>query len=331
VLDSLYPANKSPKGPILLHPITSSFAHFPFEDAFVALRMGNEMPRLERQGVFDASMEKGIEKLKDDSVWLRPSFNYKRQVIVLQPSQKRFLYAQGEDFREVQPKRDIGLTTLAKQAYPGADAILSFSRVAFNDAHTQAVVQVSAGDDPRLAQWADIMALHKSGNEWRVVRRHVENGRTSGERVGDRCLPADAPATTPTVEQLRTLVGYADITVNPTTSSMRHFSGTSLYRFKSVEPLPQSSKASLSLATVQFIDSTGKGKKPIGLLDFNGRSAQVTFFFEGRPKPNQLDGGSSSTEQYTILRVSGHEFFGIWSSTPDGLMPFVGYFCGRLR
>jgi hypothetical protein len=331
VLDSLYPANGSHKGPILLHPITSSFAEFPFEDAIIALRIGNEMPRLERQGVFDASMEKNIAKLRKDSVWLRPTFEYSRPVIVLQPLQKRFLYAQGDDFREVQPKRDIGLTTLAKQAYPGADAILSFSRVAFNDAHTEALVQVSAGDDPGVARWGEIMALHKSGNDWRVVRRHVEIGKTSGERVGNQCLPTDAPTTVPTVEQLRTLVGFADITVNPTSNGMRRFSGSSLYKFTPVKSEPQFSGASLGLATVQFIDSTGKGKKPIGLLDFNGRSAQIAFFFEGPRRPNQLDGGSSSTEQFTILRVSGREFFGIWSSTPDGLMPFVGYFCGRLR
>jgi hypothetical protein len=330
VLDSLYPANGSHKGPILLHPITSSFAEFPFEDAFVALRMGEEMPRLERQGVLDASMEKNIEKLPKDSAWLRPTFAYSRPVIVLQPSQKRFLYAQGEDFREVQTKRDIGLTTLAKQAYPGADAILSFSRVAFNDGHTQAVVQVSAGDDPRFAHWGDIMALHKSGNDWRVVRRHVESGKTSGERVGDQCLPTDAPTTTPTVEQLRTLVGYADITVNPTTNDMRPFSGSSRYAFMPIDNRPQLKNAAPSLATVQFIDSLGKlHKKPIGLLDFTGH---VTLFYEGPPQPkDQLDGGSSSTEVFTILRVSGREFFGIWSSTPDGAMPFVGYFCGRLR
>ena len=334
VLDSLYPANGLHKGPILLHPITSSFASFSFQAAALALRLGNEVPRLVRQGVFDASMEKNIEKLRPDSVWLRPRFNYKRPVIVLQPSQKRFLYAQGEDFREVQPERDIGLTTLAKQAYPGADAILSFSRVVFNDAHTQAVVQVQAGDEPNLGRWGEIMALHKSGHDWRVVRRHVEIGRTSGARVGDQCLPTDAPATTPTVEQLRGLVGYADITVNLTSKGWRRFSGSSLYKFTPVKRQPQLGKAAL-LATVQFIDSTGKGKKPIGLLDSNGRSAQVTFFYENeRPQKEneiQFDGGGSSTEEYKILRVSGREFFGIWTSTPDGLMPIVGYFCGRLR
>jgi len=330
VLDSVYPPNGLPKGPILLHPITSSFAEFPFQNAFVALRMGNEIPRLERQGVLDASMEKNIQKLPKDSVWLRPTFEYRRPVIVLQPSQTRFLYAQGEDFREVQPARDVGLTTLAKQAYPGADAIVSFSRVAFNDSHNQAVVQVSAGDNPGYARWGEIMALHKSGNAWRVVRRHLENGKTSGERVGDRCLPTDAPTTTPTVEQLRTLVGYADITVNPTSNGMRPFSGSARYKFTPIDNPPQLKNAALGLATVQFIDSLGKPrKKPIGPLDVNGH---VTFFYEGRPQPkDQLDGGSSSTEQFTILRVSGREFFGFWSSTPDGAMPFVGYFCGRLR
>ena len=334
VLDSLYPVDGLHKGPILLHPITSRFASFSFEAAAVALRSGNEVPRLERQGVFDATMEKNIDKLPPDSLWLRPGFKYRRPVIVLQPSQKRFLYAQGEDFRELQPDRDLGLTTLAKQAYPGADAILSLSRVVFNDAHTQALVQVQAGDDPNSGRWAEVMALHKSRNEWRVVRRHVESGQTSGERVGDRCLPTDAPNTVPTVEQLRGLVGYADITVNTTTKSTRHFSGSSLYKFTPVKDRPRSGRVALSLATVQFIDSTGKGRKPIGLLDFNGRSAQVTFFYKDeRPQSNgiELDGGNSSIERFKILRVSGREFFGIWSSTPDGFMPFVGYFCGRLK
>jgi hypothetical protein len=110
---------------------------------------------------------------------------------------------------------------------------------------------------------------------------------------------------------------------------MRHFSGTSRYKFTPVDNRPQLNKPALSLGTVQFIDSTGKGKKPIGLLDFAGH---VTFFYEGPPQPKgRLDGGSSSTEQFIILHVSGREFFGIWSSTPDGAMPFVGYFCGRLR
>jgi hypothetical protein len=40
---------------------------------------------------------------------------------------------------------------------------------------------------------------------------------------------------------------------------------------------------------------------------------------------------ASNLERFTILQVSGREFFSIWSSEPDGVMPFVGYFCGRLR
>ena len=111
---------------------------------------------------------------------------------------------------------------------------------------------------------------------------------------------------------------------------MRYFSGSSLYKFTPTDNRPQSNNVAPSLATVRFIDSLGRPrKKPIGPLDLNGH---ITFFYEGAPpKPNQLDGDSGSTEQFTILRVSGREFFGIWSSTPDGVMPFVGYFCGRLR
>jgi hypothetical protein len=111
---------------------------------------------------------------------------------------------------------------------------------------------------------------------------------------------------------------------------MRYFSGSSRYKFTPTENRLQSSNAAPSLATVQFIDSLGKPrKKPIGLLDINGH---VTFFYEGAPpKPNQLDGDSGSTERFTILSVSGREFFGIWSNAPEGVVPFVGYFCGRLR
>jgi hypothetical protein len=277
-------------------------------------------------------MEMSIDKLPPDSVWLRPTFEYKRPVIVLQPSQKRFLYQQGEDFHEVQPGRDIGLTTLAKQAYPGADAILSFSRVVFNTAHTQALAQVQAGDDPGVGS-GEILALHKAGDAWRVVRRHVEVGKTSGERVGTKCVPTDAPATVPTVAQLEGLVGDADITTNPTSEGTRHFAATSRYRFTPIKSRARVPGEAYRMATVEFLDSTGKGKKPIGLLDINGSSAQVTFVYEPKPDTSKgitLDGWSRTTEQFTILRVTGREFFGIWSSHDDRFMPWVGYFCGRL-
>ncbi len=327
VLDALYPVTGARKGPILLHPITNRFS---------GLGLDAEMPRFIRLRLVDSSMEKSIGKLPPDSAWFRPKFDYRRRVIILQPSQKRFLFEQGEDFLAVDAKRNVSLTPLAKEAYPGADAILSFSRVAFNDTHTQGLVQVLSGDSPSYGR-GETMVLHKSGAGWRVVRRHLERGETSGERVGDRCEPADAPTTVPTVEQLERLVGDADITVMPTSPGARAFTGTSHYRFFPTDTLRRfhwlppvgdirepSRMNRRRLAMVQFIDSTGKpNKRRVGSLDFDGGSARLTFIDD-----TDEDG---SMEQFKILRVRGREFFGSWLSGGGQFMPFKGYFCGRLR
>jgi hypothetical protein len=329
VLDALYPVGGPRKGPILVHPITNAFPN----RSVVNLDLDAEMPRLIRLALVDASMNKSIEMLPRDSVWLRPTFAYTRPVIILQPSQKRFLYEQGEDFRAVDPKRNVSLTALAKQAYPGADGILSFSRVAFNDAHTQAFVQVLYGDSPDYGR-GETMILHKSGAGWRVARRRVELGKTSGERVGDRCEPADAPSTAPTLEQMRRLVGDADITLIPTSTGLRQFEGTTGYRIipadiqARVRRLPPgrdmrepSRMKRRTLATVRFIDSTGKA--PVGYLEYASGLAPLTFF-----RGND-EGGSM--EQFTILRVSGREFFGSWITGDGNYVPFKGHFCGKLR
>jgi hypothetical protein len=331
VLDALYPVGGRRKGPILIHPITNRFS------TLSAVELEAEMPRLIRQAVVDASMEKSIAKLPPDTVWLRPHFEYSRPVIILQPSAKRFLFEQADDFLAVDPKRDVSLTALAKQAYPGADTILSFSRVAFNDAHDKALVQVLAGESPEYGR-GEIMALHKTGTEWRVARRHLELGKTSGEWVAGRCEPADAPTAVPTLVQIEQLVGDADITVNPTSPGVRQFGGTNRYRFTPTDSLrrlrwlPPAGRFRVparmnvrTLATVEFIDSTGKpGKRPVGLLEFDGRSAQVTF--RGDPGGENED----SIEQFTILQVRGREFFGSWLSGGGYYMPFKGYFCGTL-
>ncbi|MDQ6770576.1 MAG: hypothetical protein M3Z54_11385 [Gemmatimonadota bacterium] len=331
ILDALYPAGGATKGPILLHPITNRFS---------IMDLADEMPRLIRLGLVDSSMETSIDKVPPDSVWLRPKFEYSRRVIILEPSAKRFLFAQGDDFLAVDPRRDVSLTTLAKQAYPGADRILSFSRVAFNSARTQALVQVSAGDDPGYGR-TETMALHEAGAGWRVVRRHVELGKTSGERVGDRCEPTDAPTTMPTKEQIATLIGDADITVVPTSRWWRKYAGTSHYRLGPIDTLrlfhwlpPDGDlRGPVSihrrrLALVQFIDSTGKrGRGRTGSLDFDGGSARVTFVADS-------DRWAEPKEEFNILEVRGREFFGSWlsrSSGGDVTMGLKGYFCGRLR
>ena len=330
VLDALYPVSGSRKGPILLQPVAHRFWKFDVEA---------EIPRLIREAVVDSSIEKSLDKLPNDSAWLRPDFGYRRRVVILGPAEQSFLLDQRYDFLAADPKRDVSLTTLAKEAYPGASAILSLSRVAFNDAHTQALVQVSSGESPPY-DGGETIVLHKGGTAWRVVRRHLELERTSGERVGDKCEPGDAPTSVPRLKQLERLVGDADITVNPTSPQMRRYAGTSRYNFIPTDSLhrfhgvpavgdkrnPDRTKGRQKLATVQVInDSTGKPRTGRdGSLTFDHRSALLTFSDDAR----EADG---SMEQFKILRVSGREFFGSWLTGGGQMMPWKGYFCGRLR
>jgi hypothetical protein len=84
------------------------------------------------------------------------------------------------------------------------------------------------------------------------------------------------------------------------------------------------------LATVQFIDSTGRrGKGRTGSLDFDGRSARVTFV-------DDSDKWAEPKEEFNILEVRGREFFGNWLSRSGGgggeaMMLLNGYFCGKMR
>jgi hypothetical protein len=329
VLDTLYPARGSRKGPILLQPLTHGFCEFCVDDQF---------PRLIRQGIVDSSIEKGIANLPHDSVWLRPAFDYRLPVIVLSLDEQKFLRQQVNDVGGYRKNMDQSLTGLAKEAYPGADAILSFSRVVFDDAHIRALVQVSSAGSRDYE--GETMALHKFGTGWRVVRRHLERGETSGERVGDRCEPTDVPTSVPTLRELYRLVGDADITVNPTSSQLRQYAGTSHYRFVPVDTLrrfyslppaggkrdPFRLRNGRRLAMVQVFDhSTGKLRKErIGSLDFfAGDSARLTFI-DSRVN-------NYSMEQFQILRVSGREFFGSWFTVSGEAAPWKGYFCGRMR
>ena len=75
------------------------------------------------------------------------------------PRSKRFLLHQADAVGGYD-KKDQSLIGLAKDAYPGADAIWSLSRVAFNDARTEALVQAGTGSDHWLT--GETMLLHKN-------------------------------------------------------------------------------------------------------------------------------------------------------------------------
>jgi hypothetical protein len=333
VLDALYPRGGASKGPILLQPFTFRSCDWCIDA---------EMPRLIRQGTIDSSTAKNFLKLPGDSVWFRPNFEYRRKVIVLSPAEQEFLLHQADAIGGYDNKKDVSLIGLAKDAYPGADAIWSFSRVTFSDARTEAIVQAGTGSDHWLE--GETMLLSKTPGGWRVVRRHLERGETSGERVGDRCEPTDAPSGGPSLEQLEPFIGDVYISSVGTSQQLRGNSGTMHLRFVATDTLhrfywlpsfsgdtrkPIRLKNKQVLATVQIIDdSTGKALTGIaGSFERSGNIATITFL-EHKEGYITFDGWF---EQYHIMKVKGREFFGNWFTQSGPTIPWKGYFCGRLR
>jgi len=331
VLDALYPRGGASQGPILLQPFTFRACDW-CVDA--------EMPRLTRQGVIDSTTAKNFLKLPGESVWFRPNFEYSRKVIILSPAEQEFLLHQADAIGGYD-KKDVSLIGLAKDAYPGADAIWSLSRVAFNDVHTEAMVQAGTASDYWLT--GETMLLRKVPGGWRVVRRHLERGETSGERVGDRCEPTDAPTGRPSLQQLESFIGDVYISSVGASQQLRGNSGTihlrlvatdTLHRFYWLSPLPGDTRKPFRwknkqvLATVQMIDdSTGKARTGIaGSFERSGNVATITFM-EYKEGYITFDGWF---EQYNIMKVKGREFFGNWFTQSGPTIPWKGYFCGRL-
>jgi hypothetical protein len=331
VLDALYPRGGASQGPILLQPFTFRACDW-CVDA--------EMPRLIRQGVIDSTTAKNFLKLPGESVWFRPNFEYSRKVIILSPAEQEFLLHQADAIGGYD-KKDVSLIGLAKDAYPGADAIWSLSRVAFNDVHTEAMVQAGTASDYWLT--GETMLLRKVPGGWRVVRRHLERGETSGERVGDRCEPTDAPTGRPSLQQLESFIGDVYISSVGASQQLRGNSGTThlrlvatdtLHRFYWLSPLPGDTRKPFRwknkqvLATVQMIDdSTGKARTGIaGSFERSGNVATITFM-EYKEGYITFDGWF---EQYNIMKVKGREFFGNWFTQSGPSIPWKGYFCGRL-
>lgn len=324
VLDELYGLG----GRVLLRPLVHRLWEYQFE---------SELFRLEKQGVVDSTLGKRLSALPKDSVWIRPGVAFGRKVVVFGPAEQKWLEEQAADISYAGEKRDFSLLGMVKEAYPGADRILSFSRIGYNEALNQAVVQVVVNSAAPYDR-GETMLLRKQRSTWKVVRRHLENEDTSGELVAGRCEPVDAVPTPLRVDQLERFVGDADITVIPTSPMMRKYAGTSRYRFTATDTLhryywvpsekgdtraPRRMEGQQKIATVQSFDSAGKPGRYPGELMFRPGGSSIAFY-----EPNTLDGWY---EEFTILRINGRQFFGKWKAEPGPAYPFKGYFCGRLR
>lgn len=333
VFDELYPDRRLP---VLLFPYVHRLWDYDFSSEFV---------RLEKQGVIDSTVAPRIGMLPKDSAWLRPSVYFGRRVVILGRAEREFLEEQANEFGQTGEQRDLTLTGMAREAYPGADKILSLSRISYNQRLTQAIVQVAAGT---LEPWnaGETMILYRQGSSWRVVRRHLEKEETSGDMINGRCEPVDAQKEIPRLDQIMRFVGDADITVVPTSPGMQKYAGTGHYRFIPTDTLrrfywipPKGDtrkpmrlpNGQQKLAVAQLInDSTGKPRKPVGELAYSPYGAGFGFFGSA-DLPEGVIEFDGPYEEFKILRVNGRQFFGKWESGSGPTYPFKGYFCGRLR
>src|SRR5258706_12931265 len=127
-----------------------------------------EMPRLIRKGLIDPSTEINFEKVPADTA-PPPPFPYRRKVEVMPQWDLYWLGNSGG--RQWDAMKD---------AYPGVNAVISFSSVGFNDRGTEALVDVRA-DSAKAAEVSEMMLLKKTGLDWRVGRGHGEGGAGTGE------------------------------------------------------------------------------------------------------------------------------------------------------
>lgn len=332
VFDELYPDHQRP---VLLFPYVHRLWDYDFR---------SELFRLEKQGVIDSTVAERLGMMPKDSAWLRPNVTFGHPFVVIGKAERNFLEEQANEFGQTGETRDLSLTEMAREAYPGAVEILSLSRIAYNEKLTQAIVQVATG---RQEPWnsGETMILEKNRKSWRVVRHHVEHESTSGTMIAGRCEPVDAIPSVPRLDQMESFVGDADITVIPTEPGWRKYSGTSHYRFfpndslhryywlplKGDTRLPTRLPAGQQkLARVQALDSTGKVINNRGELERGPGGAG--FVFVGSPDlPEGMVEFDGPYEEFKILRVNGRQFFGSWLTESGPTYPIKGYFCGRMR
>jgi hypothetical protein len=301
VLDALYPPGVPERAPIMLEGFTSRRCDYCIEP---------EVPRLIRKGLIDPSTEVNFAQVPADTTPPSP-FSYRRKIEVMTPWDLYWLGSSGG--RQWDAMND---------AYPGVKAVISFSRVGFNDRGTEALVEVHL-DSAMATEASETILLKKAGAEWSVALRHVEHEGTSGEWSGGKCEPTDAPAQVPTRADMEKLVGEFSIVRVGASRVFRGRTGTLRVRLEALKPSP--SRPSELVARASVIDATGEPEEKIAATFKLDEDAATITFTQRMPKGQfMLDGW---IEWYKILRTDGRGFFGTWFTETGPTIPRKGYFC----
>jgi hypothetical protein len=297
VLDALYPVGFPEQGPILLEGFSNGRCHFCIE---------SEVPRLIRQGLIDPSTEVNFAKARTDTS-PPPPFLYRRKVEVMTSEDEYWLGSSS-----------LHEWDAMKDAYPGVNAVISFSGVGFNDSGTEALIEVRA-DSARAARGTETMLLKRTGAGWRVALRHVERESTSGEWSGGKCEPTDAPAQPPARAEIEKLAGELSIVRVGASRVFRGRTDTLRVRLGPLKPSPNA--PNVLGANVSVLDATGEPDDKIAAtFKFDEDGGTMIF----RDRVMRTDGWY---EEYKILRTDGRELFGTWLTEIGPTIPSKGYFC----
>jgi len=270
----------------------------------------SEVPRLIRKGLIDPSTEANFAKVPADTAPPAP-FPYRRKVEVMPLWDLYWLGSSGG--RQWDAMKD---------AYPGVNAVISFSGVGFNDRGTEALLEVHV-DSARAAMGSETMLLKKTGAKWRVALRHVEREATSGEWSDGKCEPTDAPAQAPSSAEIEKLVGEFSIVRVGASKVFRGKTDTLRVRLDPSTPSPN--KPNELVAGASVIDATGEPEEKIaGTFKLDEAIATITFTQQMPKGQFMLDGW---IEWYKILRTDGRGFFGTWFTESGPTIPLRGYFC----
>jgi hypothetical protein len=300
VLDFLYPERDSVRFLLQSHP--KYLCDYCIE---------REVPRLLRKGTIKLSTEENFLRAAGDS-GPPPIFPYRRNLAVFPADDQQWL------------RSATDLWDVMKDAYPGVKAIVSFSKVGFDNDRTEALVQVrveARGEDNE----PEVILLRRDDAEWRVALRHVDRPATSGEWSDDKCEPTDAPTAGPRLAETRTLLGtYMIVRVHASRES-RGSTDTAWVRLSPLKPSTQPRPGFSS--DVRVLDMQGRERPKIqSTLEASDRGARIIYRERLPEGMMQFDGWFAEDE---ILRIEPSGFYGRWSSSSGMTVPIEGHFCAR--
>jgi len=303
ILDAIYPPDSPVKGPILMEAFSENWCRGCFG-------IEAEVPRLIRQGVLDPSTERSFVQALRDTVSV-PDFSYRRKIRLV-PREDHWLRGERGGYN----------WDLMKDAYPGTDAVISFSGVGFNSSGREALVEVRV--DSVNKEGGETLLLRKTGGEWRVAARHLDRGHTSGEWSGGKCEPTDAPAQPADLERVKKISGEFNITWIGTSRAIRGHTKKLRVVIEPAKPNPKYGGA--VVGNVRVLRPTGEPDTSIvGEFWFSENVGELIF-----PDQSSVRADSHlSSDNYYILRTDGTSFFGGWwyGNEEDDVNHPRGYFC----